>query len=212
MNIFSKLPDTDSLVSKLELENSRLRFENERLSGFLIQDEKNDFDNLVDVERRVRLRGAQLLSILDNLPSMFGYWDSTQRNRYANQAYAKWFGISSAKMLGMHVRDMVGEARYRFILPYITGALRGESQQFDGAITIPNGEMMHAKTEYIPCIVEGQVQGFFFQISDITAFKNAEQTRFILEFAFNQVHEAFFMTDESGHFTYVNNEACVTGV
>lgn len=198
-------------VSELELENSRLRNEVERLAGFITQDGKDVAENLVAVDRRLRRRGTQLLSILDNLPAMIGYWDMNLRNRFANQAYAKRFGISPAQLLGMHIRDAIGEERYRLNLPYIEGVLSGEVQQFERTIPTPDGKaVIHFQAEYIPNIVDGKVQGFFVQVSDITKIKEVEETSALLKFALNQVQEAFFMVEESGRFVYINNEACVS--
>jgi PAS domain S-box-containing protein len=211
LNMLPKLSDSDSRISKLELENSRLRSEVERLAGFIMPEGMDAAVNLVTVDRRLRQRGAALLSILDNLPAMIGYWDMNLHNRFANQAYTKRFGISPSQLLGMHIRDAIGEERYRLNLPYIQGALKGKPQQFERTIPTPDGKgLRHAQAEYIPHIVEGEVQGFFVQVSDITKIKEAEENSALLKFAFNQVREAFFMLDESGRFFYVNNEACVS--
>lgn len=206
-----KLSDTDSPVSKLELENSRLRNEIERLGGFIMRDGMDAAENMVTVDRRLRRRGTSLLPILDNLPAMIGYWDINLRNRFANQAYSNWLGITPGQLLGMHIRDVVGEERYRLNLPHIEGVLRGEVQQFERTIPTPDGKgVMYFQAEYIPNIVDSEVQGFFVQVSDITKIREVEETSALLEFGLNQVHEAFFIIGESGRFVYINKEACVS--
>jgi PAS domain S-box-containing protein len=203
--------DVEARISTLEQENSRLRNEIKRLAAFSVQGEKDVMGNTVTVERRLRPRGTSILPILDNLPAMIGYWDINLRNRFANQAYSVWFATTPGQLLGKHLREVTGDEHFRRNLPYIERVLGGEPQQFERAIPTPDGKgIRHVLAEYIPHIIDGEVQGFFAQVSDITKIREAEATSALLEFALNQVHEAFFMTDESGRFTYVNNEACVS--
>jgi PAS domain S-box-containing protein len=203
--------DLEARVSTLEQENSRLRNEVKRLAAFSMQGGEDVTESAVTVERRLRPRGTSILPILDNLPAMIGYWDINLRNRFANQAYSVWFATTPGQLLGKHLREVTGDEHYRRNLPYIEGVLGGEPQQFERAIPTPDGKgIRHVLAEYIPHIIDGEVRGFFAQVSDITKIREAEATSALLEFALNQVHEAFFMTDENGRFTYVNNEACVS--
>lgn len=113
-------------------------------------------------------------SILDHLPSMIGCWDRNLRYRYANNAYKAWFGIAPEDMVGKHLRDVIGEERYRLNLPYIEAALRGEPQTFERTIPTPDGQRQrHSLAHYIPDIQQGEVAGFFVLVSDITAVKEA---------------------------------------
>lgn len=144
--------NTDYVV-RLETENARLR------------------DALVHSSQLNRL----LQSVLDHVPSMIGYWDREQRNIFGNQAYYTWFGISPKQMHGRHLREVIGDERYQLNLPYITGALRGEVQIFERAIPTPDGlRVRHSLANYIPDIQDGEVQGFFVVVSDISVVKEAE--------------------------------------
>jgi PAS domain S-box-containing protein len=207
----SRLSDSEDRASQLELENSRLRNEIERLAGLFTQDESDVAASLADTERRSRWRAPQLLPILDNLPALIGYWDNDLRNRFANQAYAKWFSLTPAQLKGMHIRDVIGEEHYQLNLPHIERVLRGEAQKFERAVATADGnEVKHFHAEYIPNIVNGEVLGFFGQIIDITAIREAEENSALLEFALNQGQEAFFMVEESGRIFHTNKVACVS--
>lgn len=117
-----------------------------------------------------------LKAVLDNLPSMIGYWDKDLRNRFANHAYINWFGIDPANMLGMHLKDAIGEERFRLNLPYIEGVLTGVPQLFERTIPTPDGKgAFYSLAHYIPDIVEGEVQGFYALVTDITFSKQAEE-------------------------------------
>ncbi|HRL75416.1 MAG TPA: PAS domain-containing protein [Candidatus Accumulibacter phosphatis] len=117
-----------------------------------------------------------LAALLNSLPSMIGYWDRNLRNRFANHAYRDWFGLDPATIPGRHIRDVIGEERYRLNLRYIEAALRGSAQQFERAIPSPDGgSLRHALARYIPDVVDGEVQGFFVEVTDVTPVKASEQ-------------------------------------
>lgn len=152
--------EQESRIRELEEENLRLRKQAEQSS-----------------ERNTKLlsRLHKFQTILDHMPSMIGYWDKDLLNRFGNKAYLAWFGIDHSQMEGKHIREVIGEERYRLNLPYIEGALRGEPQKFERAIPVPNSDKVRQSlAEYIPEIIDGEVRGFFVLVSDITAIKEAE--------------------------------------
>jgi len=127
----------------------------------------------LDIERsRLRQSERDLRSILDNLPPRIGYWDTSLHNRFANHAYATWFGIDPEKIPGKHIRDVIGEERFLLNKPYIDAALRGEAQIFERDIPAPDGSTVrHSQAHYIPDIQDGEVRGFYVLVSDITPLK-----------------------------------------
>lgn len=153
-------------------------------------------------ESLLRQRDHHLLSVLDNMPAMIGYWDKNLRNRFGNKAYATWFGISPTQMLGRHIAEVLGERLTRLNMPYITGALRGDRQVFERSIPAPDGKVRHSFAEYLPDIVDGEVQGFFVQVTDISAMKQAEadkkrsEEKFKALFDSNQ--DALILVSEAG--------------
>lgn len=125
-------------------------------------------------ERRQHER--DLNAVLNSISSMIGYWDRNLRNRFANHAYRDWFGIDPATIPGKHIREVIGEERYRLNLPYIEAVLGGAAQQFERAIPSPDGRSVnHALARYIPDIIDGEVQGFFVEVMDVTSIKRSEQ-------------------------------------
>ncbi|MDD4910771.1 MAG: PAS domain S-box protein [Sideroxydans sp.] len=153
-------------------------------------------------ESLLRQRDHHLLSVLDNMPAMIGYWDKNLRNRFGNEAYASWFGISPTQMLGRHIAEVLGERLTRLNMPYITGALRGDRQVFERSILSPEGNVRHSLAEYLPDIVEGEVQGFFVQVTDISAVKKAEEDKRRSEEKFKALFEsnqdALILINETG--------------
>ena len=116
-------------------------------------------------------------ALTDNLPGMVGYWDRSLRCRFANAAYQTWFGQAPETMIGMRLQDVLGEDLFRQNQDYIRGALEGESQVFSRTLVKPSGEVGHTRAHYIPDIDGfGQTQGFYVFVSDVTAFRQAEDT------------------------------------
>ncbi len=136
-----------------------------------------------------------LSAVLNSVSSMIGYWDRHLRNRFANHAYRDWFGIDPATIPGKHIREVIGEERYRLNLPYIEAALRGSAQQFERAIPSPDGRSVrHALARYIPDVVNGGVDGFFVEVTDVTSIKASE---FALQRAQEVGRLGSYMTDLS---------------
>ena len=130
-------------------------------------------------QRRIHRQPADspegIQAMLNALPALVGYWDSDLCNRMANNAYIYFFGKSPAEIRGIHLREVLGEELYEKNLPYVEGALAGETQLFDREIPTPSGELRYTQSSYIPDIVEGQVRGFFVLVTDITERRRIEE-------------------------------------
>ncbi len=112
------------------------------------------------------------LVLLNKVPAMVAYWDHDLINRYANDAYARRFGLTPDQLLGMHVRELIGEEWYQRELPSIEAVLLGESQKFERTLPASKGDAMrHSLTELTPDIVNDEVCGFTVHVSDITLLK-----------------------------------------
>lgn len=120
------------------------------------------------------IQNHDLRKILDHMPSMIGYWDKHLINHYANQTYMDWFGLRPEQVIGQHMIQVIGHERYQFNLPYIQGALRGETQEFEREIPSPDGIKRYSLVHYIPDVVAGEVQGFFVEVSNVTSIVHDE--------------------------------------
>jgi len=127
------------------------------------------------IQDQLRMSERDLKAVLNNLPSMIGYWDKTLHCRLANRAYLDWFGIDQEQMVGMHAQDLLGEDDLQKMLPYIDAVLAGEPQLFERSITSPDGEIArYALVHYIPDIADNETQGFYALVTDITSVKETE--------------------------------------
>ncbi|MES1982029.1 MAG: diguanylate cyclase [Pseudomonadota bacterium] len=196
--------DLESRVLELESENAQLRQQIERLGASFTKDVDDMAGKAGFTDSQLRQREYSLRSMLDNMPAMIGYWDKNLHNRFCNKAYSSWFDVSPEQLLGKHIRELLGEKIFHLNLPYIEAALRGHPQEFERTIPTPDGSgLRYSLAEYIPDIIDGEVQGFFVQVSDITAIKQAESEIRIAAIAFKS-QEGIFVTDAHGVILRVN--------
>jgi PAS domain S-box-containing protein len=122
------------------------------------------------LERTALLNASQrdLRNILDAVPSLVSYWDKDLRNRFANRAYQEWLGWDPLQMPGKQLRELADGA-FTSALPRFEAALRGEAMIFETTVQTPEGTVRHGVAHYLPDLVDGEVQGFYAIVYDVTA-------------------------------------------
>lgn len=124
-----------------------------------------------DVARRA---ASDLQAVLDTLPAMVGYWDKDLTNRFANDAYTTYFGKAPGTIRGMKMRDALGPELFARNERWVTGALRGEPQRFERALVDREGRERKTVASYLPDVRDGEVQGFYVLVVDVTEQKETE--------------------------------------
>ncbi|PRC44701.1 hypothetical protein C6A85_98890, partial [Mycobacterium sp. ITM-2017-0098] len=119
----------------------------------------------------------RLQVLIDSLPALIGYWDRDCRNVIANAAYIDYFGMTPGEIRGRHIREVLGENVYALNLPHIERALKGEEQLFERTLVDQHGKTRYTQASYIPDVVNGEVLGFYAQVTDVTARVEAERAR-----------------------------------
>ncbi|HEX5355830.1 MAG TPA: PAS domain-containing protein [Aquabacterium sp.] len=112
--------------------------------------------------------------LVDHVPSMLAYWDKDLRCRFANKAYKVWFGLTPEQIIGIRMEELLGPRLFALNESYIRGALAGQEQLFERIVPGPDGVQRHSLANYLPDIVDGQVQGFLVQVTEITRLKETE--------------------------------------
>ena len=173
-------------------------------------------ERLVD-ERTQRLDTAlrDLGAILDAVPSMIGYWDKRLVNRFANRAYADWFGVDPSKVAGMHFSELLDETQYAVSLPHIEAALRGEAQTFERTMPRVGGKgVRHALVHYLPDLADGEVRGFYVLVHDVSELAVGRQQLAALQrdnvalLGTLEKHAFVTVADRDGRITEVNDNFC----
>ncbi len=123
---------------------------------------------LRDSEHRIRI-------VTDNVPVLIAYVDRDQRYRFTNRAYQATMRTAAAETEGRHVAEILGEERYRGLLPYIEAVLAGTPQSFEIEFPTNNAQIEVASGTYLPHFdAQGAVVGFFLLYVDITERRRAE--------------------------------------
>jgi len=149
-----------------------------------------------------------LHAILDNLPSMIGYWDAQLHNRFANHAYVDWFGVTPEALRGKHISELLGAELYAKNRSYLEQALQGHVQRFERTIVDPSGVARHSIASYTPDFDGDAVRGIFVQVTDITERKRMEDELFkekeLMRLTLQSIGDAVVCADAQGRITYLN--------
>ena len=90
-----------------------------------------DVSDRVLAEKSLQRSEEQLELITDALPVLIAYIDKQQRYRYNNRTYETWFGKSRSSLIGLPMKELMGEENYQKMLPYIKMALTGKEVTFE---------------------------------------------------------------------------------
>jgi len=105
--------------------------------------------------------------------AILGYWDKDLICRFASDAYKDWFGIDPLDMIGkMSLEELLGPL-YEQNLPHVKNVFEGKVQVFERQIKRYNGEIKNSIVTYCPDFQNGEVNGFYVHIADIS---NLNQT------------------------------------
>jgi PAS domain S-box-containing protein len=124
--------------------------------------------------RKLEWKEAQMRLVTDALPVLVSFIQRDGHYGYINHAYTEWFGLLPDRILGRHVRDVLGEVAYEAIRPLIERALAGEALSFELEMPYAHGPPRHVRSSYVPQRnAHGQVEGVVALVQDITAEKRA---------------------------------------
>lgn len=150
-------------------------------------------------------QGQFVKSIINAVPNMVGYWDKTLHFGFANDAYQDWYGKQPDAIIGMPIRELMGERLYAMNTPHIQRALAGERQHFQRTLVKADGSIGYILANYIPDIdAHGEVNGIFIQASEVTELKEAQAELELAASVFANTVEGIAVTNAEGVFLSVN--------
>ncbi len=134
-----------------------------------------DISARVRAEQVLAATQSRLRAVTDNIPAMIAHVDTQERYTFVNGHSGRILSSDPADVIGRTVREVRGEAIYSEIKGHIAAVLRGEHVTFEGQAQV-DGREYHYQTNYVPDLgPDGQVQGFFSFIFDISQLKSAER-------------------------------------
>jgi diguanylate cyclase (GGDEF)-like protein/PAS domain S-box-containing protein len=128
------------------------------------------FDIHDDVQQRKALEDAnrRLDRLTENIPYPLTYLDRDCVVRFANKAYLQIAGQSGAEVIGRHIGDVRGPARWQEHKPYFDRALAGETVQYTRQVDWPGAGRRWVRTSYVPDLnAEQQVVGLYTVTTDV---------------------------------------------
>ena len=127
-----------------------------------------------DITERHRA-DERLRLVIDAVPALISYIDADLRYQVNNKAYENWFGHRREEIRGRTMREVLGDASFERLQPYIEAALSGQRVAYEGVAPYRYGGTRHIRAEYVPEVVsDGTVAGFYAFVTDISAQKEAE--------------------------------------
>lgn len=172
-----------------------------------------DISDRKQAEETLQQREAELQLITDTVPALIAYVDPDCRYRFANRAFTRWFGKPVEQMIGQRVEEIVGETAYHYIRSDIETALAGKSVTSELWVPFREGGSRYVRRQYIPDIdAQGEVQGFFAMITDLTDLKRTQEAFRASEERFgvivNQATVGIAQMNLTAQFLLVNQRYC----
>lgn len=146
-------------------------------------------------------------ALLDRVPSLMAYFDASLRCRFANAGYAAQAGLTPAEAIDRPMPEFVGAQAFESHRPRVGQVLAGHAQSFEHELGDP-GPQRCCLVNYVPDLHEGQVRGFFVEVTDITAHRSTERALRHSEARFRTLCESsplgVYFADTAGRRTYMN--------
>jgi PAS domain S-box-containing protein len=138
----------------------------------IFAEEITDRVAVVDALRRNR---EMLRLITDAVPALISYVDADFRYQLANLGYQRWFGLQPEEIVGQPVRQVLGEAVWNKVRPWMERALAGEAVSYDQELPYRQGGARWVTASYTPDRDEaGRVRGIVVLVVDINVRVAAE--------------------------------------
>jgi diguanylate cyclase len=158
----------DRLRSEVESQAERLRQSGEAI--------RHTFAKILEAERSQRAAENRVRAIADSVPAMIGYWNRDLHCEFANEAYRDWFGLAPERIIGLSMRELLGEKIFALTEPHARAVLSGEPQHFERRLPRVDGTITHTDARYLPDRnSHGEVVGFYVLVTDITSLRLAQQ-------------------------------------
>ncbi|BAY26478.1 serine/threonine protein kinase and signal transduction histidine kinase with GAF and PAS/PAC sensor [Calothrix sp. NIES-2100] len=126
-------------------------------------------------EAELRHREQELRLIANALPVLISYVDANRCYQFINHTYEVWFNRSRDQILGNPVRQLLGEAVYQRVEPYINQVFAGQTVSLETEIPFPDDKRCISATLIPDFDDNAQVRGFYSIMTDISERKQAEE-------------------------------------
>ncbi|MBK9609073.1 MAG: PAS domain-containing protein [Betaproteobacteria bacterium] len=129
-----------------------------------------------EAEHEMQASERRLRTITDTMPAWVAFLDREETYRFTNKAYERAFGLTREQMRGRTIREVLGEAGYEKVKPYLGQVFGGQAVTFEREQLVAAG-LRWVEATWIPELDgdDGEVVGFHAMLRDITVQKLEEQ-------------------------------------
>lgn len=185
-NKFLELLLKNGRVSDFE---SKFRLKNGNIVVYSISSETIEINNercylhytrdITDQKRAEEIQkesNEKILNLANKIPAFIAYVNAeTLRYEFVNEKYVKSFEISRDRIIGSHIKEVIGESNYQFALKYIEEVKRGIPCSYENTFNLDIGKR-YIKVNFIPDFdAEGKVKSIITLSYDITELKEFEE-------------------------------------
>ncbi|MBP1709992.1 MAG: hybrid sensor histidine kinase/response regulator [Deltaproteobacteria bacterium] len=137
--------------------------------------EKSDAEHKQE-EKTLKENNDKFLSLASTIPGNIAYVNAnTLQYEFVNDTFEKSFGIPREKIIGQHIKDIIGEANYKFAIKYIEEVRLGKSISYENTFDLVSGKRW-IQVNYTPVTdANGLVVSIAVLSLDITERKKAEE-------------------------------------
>lgn len=156
------------LLDELQIQAYHLSLANIELQREVMERKKT--------ENALQETTAKLHLLTETLPVLIAYLDANERYYLANKTYEAWFQLPRSGIYGRHMAEILGTETYQIIQGYIKTVLTGQTVTFEDTLLYRDGKRRDVYALYVPHFsAEGQVQGFFELVNDLSEQRKTEQ-------------------------------------
>ena len=137
--------------------------------------EKSDAEHKQE-EKTLKENNDKFLSLASTIPGNIAYVNANPlQYEFVNDTFEKSFGIHREKIIGQHIKDIIGEANYKFAIKYIEEVRLGKSISYENTFDLVSGKRW-IQVNYSPVTdANGLVVSIAVLSLDITERKKAEE-------------------------------------
>jgi signal transduction histidine kinase len=119
-----------------------------------------------------RWDGESLQLTTDAIPALISFFDADHVCRYANDHHAAWYGRSAGSLVGLHMKQFLGEEAYAERIPFLERVTHGEQVSFEATVPHRFGGWREAAIRYVPRMGPEGFEGFHTLVFDLSREKH----------------------------------------
>lgn len=141
-----------------------------------------DVSQRIKAERALKESNSKIMSLVDSVPGHIAFVNAdTLQYEFVNGEFERSFGFPRGKIIGSHVKEIIGEANYLYALKYIEEVRTGKSVSYENVFDLVSGKRW-IQVNYKPVIDDnGHVTSIVVHSFDITDLKEHEQEQLKIE-------------------------------